>query len=99
MKWFKLFLMQEFKLNKFLLKLKVLFSFEANFLLIVFWDDLNLIYSFLVEMTQWGLIFLFQLLNLFLYFINAILNVVDDAVFLCLEFVEIFKMFFLSIFW
>ncbi len=91
--------MQNFKLDQFLLKLKVLFWFKSNFLLIIFLKNLNLVDSLFVKVPQWRLIFLFYLLNLFLDFIDTVFNVINNTIFLYLKFVEIFNVASFSIFW
>ena len=90
--------MQDFELNEFLLKLEVLFGFEGNFLIVIFLQEFDLVDSFFVKVAQGRLIFLFELLKLFLDFIDAVFNVVNDAIFLYLDFSEVFQMAFLSVF-
>lgn len=95
----KFFMVQDFELNEFLLKLEVLFSFERDFLIVVFLQEVDLVDSFFVKVTQWRLIFLFELLKLFFNFVDTVFDVVNDAIFLNLDFSEVFDMAFFSIFW
>ena len=95
----KFFMVQDFELNEFLLKLEVLFGFKRDFLIVVFLQEFDLVDSFFVKVTQWRLIFLFELLKLFFNFVDTIFDVVNDAIFLNLDFSEVFHMAFFSIFW
>ena len=48
----KFFMVQDFELNEFLLKLEVLFGFKRDFLIVVFLQEFDLVDSFFVKVTQ-----------------------------------------------